>query len=382
MKIDRKLFEEALQIAKKGVSKKADVTSKTLVEIKNSGISLIGMNDGMSVITNMPPNSFVFEETEEKKFLVEPSFMTDLLKQLPKSVTEVEFDATNDLVLRYEKSEFKFETIEGADMFPMPTKKEVDENFVTIEANDLRRMVRATAFVSLRKDDSVSAGQEAMKCLAIHCAKDDIKIYAAESVRFASCLRAHENNGVDFNALVYAEDINEAINAFQNKEIQIFADDKFMYLADDYTFISLRIVNAKELSVNTILKTIENNENLTKVNVDKSEILGTIKRACLLSTERKKIRILLKANKETNLLSIQGKSDRGSINEDMEAVIDGNDAEICLNGSYLLEVLNAMDCENTEIRFDAADETTPMLVKNGDDEVITDSTYAIALLKK
>ena len=37
-------------------------------------------------------------------------------------------------------------------MFPMPTKKGVDENFVTIEANDLRRMVRATAFVSVRKD--------------------------------------------------------------------------------------------------------------------------------------------------------------------------------------------------------------------------------------
>lgn len=34
MKIDRKLFEAALQIAKKGISKKADITSKTLVEIK------------------------------------------------------------------------------------------------------------------------------------------------------------------------------------------------------------------------------------------------------------------------------------------------------------------------------------------------------------
>ena len=222
MKIDRKLFEAALQIAKKGISKKADITSKTLVEIKNSGISLVGMNDGMSVITNMPPNSFVFEETEEKKFLVDPSFMMDLLKQLPKSVTEVEFDAENGLVLRYEKSEFKLETIEGADMFPMPTKKGVDENFVTIEANDLRRMVRATAFVSVRKDDSVSAGQEAMKCLAIHCAKDDIKIYAANPYLFSSCLKTHENNGADFNVLIYAEDINEAINAFQNKEIQIF----------------------------------------------------------------------------------------------------------------------------------------------------------------
>lgn len=381
MKIDRKLFEAALQIAKKGISKKADITSKTLVEIKNSGISLVGMNDGMSVITNMPPNSFVFEETEEKKFLVDPSFMMDLLKQLPKSVTEVEFDAENGLVLRYEKSEFKLETIEGADMFPMPTKKGVDENFVTIEANDLRRMVRATAFVSVRKDDSVSVGQEAMKCLAIHCAKDDIKIYAANPYLFSSCLKTHENNGADFNVLIYAEDINEAINAFQNKEIQIFADDKFMYLADDYTFISLRIVNAKELTINTTLKKIETNKDLTKVNVAKNLILGTIKRACLLSTDRKMIRILLKANKETNLLNIQGKSDRGSINEDIEAIIDGKDAEICLNGSYLLEVLNAMDCENTEIRFDAANERIPMLVKNGDDEVVTDSTYAIALLK-
>ena len=151
-----------------------------------------------------------------------------------------------------------------------------------------------------------------------------------------------------------------------------------MYLADDYTFISLRIVNAKELTINTTLKKIETNKDLTKVNVAKNLILGTIKRACLLSTDRKMIRILLKANKET----IQGKSDRGSINEDIEAIIDGKDAEICLNGSYLLEVLNAMDCENTEIRFDAANERIPMLVKNGDDEVVTDSTYAIALLKR
>ena len=61
----------------------------------------------------------------------------------------------------------------------------------------------------------------------------------------------------------------------------------------------------------------------------------------LLSTDRKMIRILLKSKqKKTNLLNIQGKSDRGSINEDIEAIIDGKDAEICLNGSYLLEVLN------------------------------------------
>ena len=39
---------------------------------------------------------------------------------------------------------------------------------------------------------------------------------------FSSCLKTHENNGADFNVLIYAEDINEAINAFQNKEIQIF----------------------------------------------------------------------------------------------------------------------------------------------------------------
>lgn len=379
MKIDRKLFEEAFQIAKKGISKKADITSKTLVEIKNSGISLVGMNDGMTVITSMPPNSFVFEEAEEKKFLVEPSFMIDLLKQLPKSITEVEFDAEDGLILRYEKSEFKFKTIEGADMFPMPTKKEVDENFVTIEANDLRRMVRATAFVSVRKDDSVK--QKAMKCLAIHCNKSDIRIYAAESVRFASCLSIRENNGANFNALVYAEDINEAINAFQNKEIQMFADDKFMYLADDYTFISLRLVDAQELSIDVLLKTTESKKSLTKVNLSKSMLLGTIKRACLLSTERKNICVSLKADKETNLLNIQAKSDRGSINEDIEAVVDGNSTEAYLNGNLLLEVLNVLDYKNLDIRFES-DARTPMLVKNGDDEIVTDSTYAIALLKK
>ena len=49
------------------------------------------------------------------------------------------------------------------------------------------------------------------------------------------------------------------------------------------------------------------------------------------------IRILLKANKETNLLNIQGKSDRGSINEDIEAIIDGKMRRFDLNGSYLLE---------------------------------------------
>ena len=81
-------------------------------------------------------------------------------------------------------------------------------------------MVRATAFVSVRKDDSVSVGQEAMKCLAIHCAKDDIKIYAANPYLFSSCLKTHENNGADFNVLIYAEDINEAIKHFRIKKFR------------------------------------------------------------------------------------------------------------------------------------------------------------------
>ena len=74
------------------------------------------------------------------------------------------------------------------------------------------------------------------------------------------------------------------------------------------------VIQAPKLfSQNTCLL-YTSNKDLTKVNVAKNLILGTIKRACLLSTDRKMIRILLKANKETNLLNIQGKSDRGSIN--------------------------------------------------------------------
>lgn len=380
MKIDRRLFEEALQITKKGISKKADdIKSKTLVEMKNSGVSLVAISDGMTVITNMPPNSFVFEETEEKRFLVEPSFMADLLKQFPKSIAEVELDAEKDLVLRYAKSEFKLETIEGADMFPMPKKKEIDENFVTIESADLRRMIRETAFVSAKKNDSTNGG-DAMKCLAINCAKNEIKINAVESVRFVSCLKAHENNGTDFKALVFAEDISEAINAFQNKEIQMFADEKFMYLADDYTFISLRLVNAKEMSVDTILKKTENSGNLTKVSIDKSTILGTIKRTCLLSTERKNIGVLLRADMKLNQLNVQAQSTKGSINEDIEADVCGNSTEMCVNGNLLLDVLNAMDCERVDLMF-GSNIATPILIKKGDDDKNTDSTYAIMGVK-
>lgn len=381
MRIDRKLFEEALQITKKGISKKADdIKSKTLVEMKNSGVSLVAMSDGITVITNMPPNSFVFEETEEKKFLVEPSFMTDLLKQLPKSVAEVELDAEKDLVLRYAKSEFKLETIEGAEMFPMPKKKEIDESFVTIESNDLRRMIRETAFVSAKKSDSATGG-DAMKCLAIYCSKNEIKINAVESVRFVSCLKAHENNGADFKALVFAEDICEAINAFQNKEIHIFADEKFMYLADDYTFISLRLVSAKEIPVDQVLKKTESAGNLTKVSVDKSTILGTIKRACLLSTERKNIGVLLQADAKLNQINLQAQSTKGSINEDIEADICGNSTEMCVNGNLLLDVLNAIDCERADLRL-GSNIATPMLIKNGDDDKNTDATYAIMGIKK
>lgn len=381
MRIDRRLFEEALQITKKGISKKADdIKSKTLVEMKNSGVSLVAISDGMTVITNMPPNSFVFEETEEKKFLVEPSFMTDLLKQFPKSVVEVELDAEKDLVLRYAKSEFKLETIEGADMFPMPKKKEIDENFVTIESADLHRMIRETAFVSAKKSDSANGG-DAMKCLAIYCSQNEIKINAVESVRFANCLKVHENNGTDFKALVFAEDISEAINAFQNKEIQMFADEKFMYLADDYTFISLRLINAKEIPVDQILKKTESSGNLTKVSVDKSTILGTMKRTCLLSTERKNIGVLLRADMKLNQLNIQARSTKGSINEDIEADVCGNNPEICVNGNLLLEVLNAMDCERVDLML-GSNIATPMLIKNGDDDKNIDATYAIMGIKK
>lgn len=380
MKIDRKLFENALQIAKKGISKKGNVTSNTLVEIKNDGVSLIGMNDGITVITNMPPNSFVFEETEEKKFLVEPSFMMDLLKQLPKSVSEIEFDPGDDLVLRYEKSEFKLETIEGADMFPLPQKKDVDENFVTIESNDLRRMIRETAFISARKSDSISGG-DAMKCLAIQCGKEQIRINAVEAFRFVRCLKVHDNNGSDFKALVFAEDMNEAISAFQNKNIQIYADNKFMYLADDYTFISLRLVNAKEMAIDKILNDTEK-MSVTKLKLPKDIILGTIKRACLLSTERKNIGVVLNVDKNMNLLNIQAKSAKGSINEDIELTdIEGNNTEICMNGNLLLDILNMLDCKEVEFKL-GANVKTPTIVKNGDEDLITDSTYAIMGINK
>lgn len=128
------------------------------------------------------------------------------------------------------------------------------------------------------------------------------------------------------------------------------------------------------------MKKTENSGNLTKVSIDKSTILGTIKRTCLLSTERKNIGVLLRADMKLNQLNVQAQSTKGSINEDIEADVCGNSTEMCVNGNLLLDVLNAMDCERVDLMF-GSNIATPILIKKGDDDKNTDSTYAIMGVK-
>ncbi len=91
-------------------------------------------------------------------------------------------------------------------------------------------------------------------------------------------------------------------------------------------------------------------DNPNRARVNRKELLASLRRVSLMAHEKARgVKFRFDSGGELTLVSIG--YERGSAEETLNVTYQGDGVEIALNASYLIDVLQALECESVELQL-------------------------------
>jgi DNA polymerase-3 subunit beta len=171
---------------------------------------------------------------------------------------------------------------------------------------------------------------------------------------------------LDQGIILPRKGIHELKKIAENSEENILLGfmDNSVVISKENTIVIMRLVNGDFPDYDRVIP--KNNEDIAIIN--RELLLHVLKRmAILLSEKSKGVKIELKKDK----MEISSSNpDIGDAHEEMEIVYSGPEMTIGLNARYMIDILNALECEN--IKLAVKDNMSPGLITpEGDDGFIS-----------
>ena len=148
---------------------------------------------------------------------------------------------------------------------------------------------------------------------------------------------------------------------FGDDEVRIAAGENHLgFLMGERTLVS-RIVELRFPQYERVI--VRDNPN--RARVDRKDLLASLRRVRLMAHEKARgVRFRFDGDGELTLASIG--YDRGSAEETLSVTHQGDGLEIALNASYLIDVLQVLECDTVELQL--RDSNTQCVVVPVDDD--------------
>lgn len=331
------------------------VTSRTTIPILK-GILLKVTNDNILILSASDLDLSIEKKInvtveEEGSIVVSAKLFSDIIRKLPNEEIEIEKQENNNIMIKCLASEFE---IIGQPADEFPNIGEInEENKVSIEKDIFKEIIKKTSFAA-----SIDESKGVIVGVLIEIEKNSLVMVALDGFRMAVTrekIRNEEKRKVIISARILNE-INKIIaESEENKEIDMIINQKKAIFLIDETKIVLRLLEGDFIKYNDIIP----KEYISRVIVNRLELLNSIERASLLAKEGKNN--LIKLSIFRDKIIITSRSEEGNVKEEVFIEKEGTDLEIGFNSKYLLDVLKIVDDEQISMEFNTS--VSPCLIK-------------------
>lgn len=230
---------------------------------------------------------------------------------------------------------------------------------IKIEPNDFKSMVRGCIFAAAQDDT-----KPILTGALMELGSDSLRLIALDGYRLALRTAPIVNNGTEEKEIVVpARSLIEVARILPDdgeKATITFSRTHLSATGGDVKIIA-RLMEGDFIKYKQILP----NEHMTRVRVNRKELLDGIERVALMARESKSNLIKFSISRE--MIEISANSEIGRSNEEIPCAAMGEDIEIAFNNKYLTDVFKVLDDE--EIYMDFNSNVSPCVVKpiNGDE---------------
>lgn len=284
---------------------------------------------------------FVEADIQEKGSIVLNSKMFgDIIRRLPDSEILIQVKENNIVIIECENSHFEVKGLQSSGYPALPEIKK--ENVFSIKQGIIRDMIKQTIFaVSTDENRPILTGS------LIECKEKELVVVSIDGFRMASRKSIIENDIPDFSVVVPGKTLNEIMKILQpiDEEISIYNSGNQILFDTGKCKIVSRLLEGEYLNYKGIIP----KEHETKIRINTKDLMSSIERASLITSEEKKYPVKFNVNDEKMIIS--SNTDIGAVREEIRVDMTGEKLEIGFNPRYFIEALKVIEDEKIEIYF-------------------------------
>lgn len=329
--ISKTSLQTALGIVLKGTSTRSTlpVLSGILIEARGDELIFNATNLELSIRYSAP----ALVEAEGKAVLPGKLF-NDIVKNLPDAAVNVSADNVSAQI-NCDTASFEIRALDPED-FPAFPEVAIHQS-VQVPFEMFGSMVRRVARV-VSKDES----HPILTGVLIKVENDTLKMVATDSYRLALTeMPLNENQASDFEAVVAGNFLLDIIALPKTEEMitLALAENQIVVTYQNTVFINRRL----EGNFPNYQQLLPNSFN-TRVCIETDRMVSAVRRTALLGSSTSPLKINVSADGSTIQLSTASQ-DIGSVKEDLDCDIEGENMQIAFNNAYLLEGLVSAESE-------------------------------------
>jgi DNA polymerase-3 subunit beta len=351
--IEKEIFLKGLGKVQGIVEKRntIPILSNVLIETDQNNIFLTATDLEVGMKASYPATV-----NQSGKITVSAKKLYEIVKELPEK--EVNFKAKDNSWIEISCGKSLFNIV-GLSSDEFPHFPEADKNkMIPINGSLLNEMIEKT-FFSISNDDTK------YNLNGIYFKKIEenegsmLRLVATDGHRLAMIQRNMEISQIEElnqGIILPRKGILELKKIAEESEENILLGfmDNSVVINKENTIIIMRLVNGDFPDYNRVIP--KNNEDIAVIN--RNLFLHVLKRMSILLSEKSKgVKIDFKLNK----MEISSSNpDVGDAREEMEVVYNGPEMTIGLNARYMIDIIQALECEN--IKLAVKDNMSPGLI--------------------
>jgi DNA polymerase-3 subunit beta len=270
-----------------------------------------------------------------------------LVEQFPNADVSIQTDGAKVLVVC---GAFKSKLMAlPVDDFPMPPP--VDGVSNTIDGNAFRRLIARTEY-AISKTSQKFMLQGALFALA----GDAAAMVATDGKRLA--LATASRTGSDVSLVIPAKALDVLVGS--DGDVDVIVGPKHMQFTYGGRTLTSRMIEGKFPAYERIIP----RDNELTVIVQRHELAAALRRIVLVSEDNRATYLLVEAGK----LTLAARSaEVGQADEAVKVEYSGEPLKVCVNGSYVLDFLEA--ASGATVTLQLKDASSAMMMLDGDDHV-------------
>ena len=365
---EKQQLQDALGLAVRAVNPRTTmpILECVLLTAQDDGLSLCASNIELTINTSPIPADI----KTPGSIALDAKLFSEIVRKMPGEVVSISVDEKNSVQVKSGRSRLMI-SCKPADEFPVMSDAELVpvNNGYTLKAQTLKDMIRQTIFsVSTDQSKLILTGE------LIEVKDNTMRMVAVDMFRISYKSAPLAEDCENYKAVVPAKALGELgrmLPSDENEEVSIeMTEKRIIFKSKDFTLIS-NLLEGEFIRYDQIF----NEDFITIVEVNRSDLLNAFERAVLVATENKMLPIKLDITDDD--LAIRSSSERGESDDGIPCKTDGKALTISFNPRYFIEALRAIDDEVVVLKFNT--QLSPCTIRGvGED---SDYKYLIVPLR-